>query len=85
MKTNLLNKVEKEELDELKSNFIAAKFFRKTLIEVLNEKIESLRVKTSSSSAYNSPSWPYMQADGVGYERAMREVISLLSEEKLKN
>ncbi len=45
------------------------------LAEILHDRVEA--DAKSSKDDYDSPSWPYRQADKVGYARAMREVIDL--------
>jgi hypothetical protein len=31
-----------------------------------------------SKNSYDSPNWAALQADGIGYERAINEIIALL-------
>lgn len=84
MKTSLTNTLDKKDIDEANQSFVAGYFFRKLLIDHLNKKIEIGREDTVKKDKYNLASWPYLQADSVGYERALREVISLLSDDEKK-
>ena len=65
---------------EITSDFKGAKELRKRLDKLLCDKINSCREDVLSKIKYESPSWAYVQADAVGYERALKEVISLISE-----
>lgn len=37
--------------------------------------------KTGKDADYDSPSWAYKQADTIGYNRALKDIISLLTVE----
>ena len=50
---------------------------RKRLVDICNNKAESSQ--DVSTTGYESPGWAYRQADSVGYQRAMKEIISILS------
>lgn len=51
---------------------------RRRLSELLQEKMESEVVARTKREDYDSPSWPFKQADSCGYLRALREIISLI-------
>jgi len=68
---------EQEELD-LRGNFVASKLTRSRLEDLLKQKITSSSTSTRSKKSYNSPNWAYEQADFIGYERALHEIINLL-------
>lgn len=53
---------------------------RKRLVELLQEKIGVSHQVGCSKNAYNNPNWPYVQADHRGYERALHEIIDLITE-----
>lgn len=79
MKTSLTAGLKGEEKDEIVSSFLASARLRERLIYVLTNKLESDRREVRSKNTYESPSWGYVQADFIGYERAISELISLLS------
>lgn len=81
MKSILLAGVESDVIPVLKGDFKSSFIIRKRIVEVLRDKIENSRKGLLTD--YESPSWAYRQADGVGYERALREVISLLEEKEM--
>lgn len=82
MKTNWTKGLTAEQAMELKKDFVSCPLLRKRLTELSREKIESHRKALVSKEGYANPSWAYQQADGIGYERALLEVISLLNDEK---
>lgn len=65
----------------MRQAFAASARVRQKISEVLREKILTNNKLTRSKDAYGVSNWAYLQADGVGYERALTEVISLLSSE----
>ena len=79
MKTSLSKRMKtKEDEEEIKGQFIAALRLRTEIINLIEDKIRSYKSETLSKEGYQDPSWAYKQADANGYERAMREIISLL-------
>lgn len=67
-----------EKKEEVKRDFQAAALLRERLTELLKEKSEVTRKGTIAKDAYSNANWAYLQADAVGYQRALEEVISLL-------
>lgn len=85
MRTTWFSGLSKDEKAEIKKDFLSSLQLRKRLVYIAKSRIESAREKTVSADMYNSPSWAYVQADNVGYERAMREIINLLESNGLKD
>ena len=79
MKTALLKGLKKDQAAEIEQDFKAAAYLRERLTAILEEKVDALRRDIRQKTTYESPSWAYVQADYIGYERAIYEVISLLS------
>jgi hypothetical protein len=50
------------------------------LLEIVQGQLEGSRDSTLKQSNYDSPSWAYIQADNVGYQRALRLVEQLLQD-----
>lgn len=80
MKTAITKGLTGQAKEEMVSSFKASAYLRKRVIDLMHEKIETARKEAISKDAYLSPSWAYLQADACGYQRAMQEIISLLSE-----
>lgn len=78
MKTSLVKGLEKDAKEEAEVMFTQAYMFRLLVIKRLEDKVRIARSKAKDQQCYQSPNWPYLQADIIGYERAMEEVISLL-------
>lgn len=85
MKTTWTAGLKPEQSDEMRRDFGASSLLRERLQEILNEKIEARRRVTRGADQYNSASWAYMQADAIGYERALVEIISLISSHDATN
>lgn len=45
----------------------------------LESILESLLKETSTSTDYDSPSWAYKQADRIGYNRALNQVLDIIN------
>lgn len=78
MKTVLTTGLTPERSKQVRDEFQHSPAFRERLISVLNGKKDSLRSECIAKTSYDTPSWPYLQADCNGYERAIKEIISLL-------
>lgn len=84
MKTVLTKGLSKDKAEEITQDFKASAFLRERLMAILEEKIDALRREVRQKNSYDSPSWAYVQADYIGYERAIYEVISLISSESVE-
>lgn len=80
MKTSLLNGLNADDKKEIKGLFIEALRLRKRLNEVMLKKIEATQSERLEKINYDSPSWAFLQADLNGYERGVREAMSLLED-----
>lgn len=67
---------EKEDRRELVST---AKPTLRVLKKVLELKLKEKQDLAASGKDYASPSWPYLQADHLGEQRALQYVIDLLT------
>lgn len=82
MKTVWVSGLKPEQKQEMTSAFNSAGLLRERLKDVLEGKIDTNRNGSVSKTSYDNPNWAYLQADAVGYERAMKEIISLLLSKK---
>lgn len=80
MKVSWFKGLTKLEKADVESAFKESAYLRKRLKEVLENKSDELRRKVRSEVAYDNPNWAYLQADAVGYERAISDIISLIEE-----
>ncbi len=78
MKTTWWNGLDQQGEKDIKSSFKAATRVRERLSEICNNKIDTSLSTTKKQ--YDNPNWAYMQADNLGYRRALEEIISLLEE-----
>lgn len=63
---------------EVKALYQANAVFRERQKVIIQEKIDSIRKRNVIENAYDSPNWALKQADAVGYERALQEIINIL-------
>lgn len=82
MKTVWTSGLTLEQKKEMTSAFTSAGLLRERLSGILEDKIETNRNGVVSKTSYDNPNWAYLQADAVGYERAIKEIISLLLSKK---
>lgn len=81
MKTLITKGLNEREADEMRQSFVAGAFLRKRIRELLLEKADSSVAASRSKDGYSNANWAFLQADAVGYQRAMHEIISLLTHE----
>lgn len=65
-----------KEKTKFKESIRNSKFILDKLSQICYNMLEENR--TSSTKDYDSPGWAFRQADKVGYERALRDIIKLL-------
>lgn len=71
-----VNDIEKQERKALvKSAKPTLDVLKKVLTDKLKEK-ESIAI---SATSYDSPSWPYLQADKTGEMRVLKDVLEILN------
>lgn len=79
MKTSITSGLNDLQASEIKSEYLGSQQLRKRLIELLIKKQQSSLKKRRGEDVYDSPNFALLQADQIGYERAIDELISLLS------
>jgi hypothetical protein len=79
MKTSLTAGLTPQQKSEIVSSFLASARLRERLINVLTDKLDARRRELRQTTSYENANWAYTQADLIGYERAVYELISLLS------
>lgn len=80
MKASWVANEDKKTAEEIRADFISSRLLREKLTSILESKIAASMTSTRSIEKYSLAGWAFMQADAVGYERAMKEVISLISD-----
>ena len=77
MKVTLYKGLTKEETEELKKEYAKAVLLRGRFKDVLEDKLRVAREKLEAKAAYDSPNWSLTQADQIGYNRAINDLIKL--------
>lgn len=78
MKTVWTAGLDKQEAAEIIAAFNASGRLRERLATMLRSRIDAKRKDVISTTSYEKASWPLYQADAIGYERAVEEIISLI-------
>lgn len=73
---------DKDQAKDIVANFRGGGQLRRRLEEIINAKIDSVRIKARQEEGYASPNWAYQQAGYIERERAYLEIISLINDEK---
>lgn len=81
MKSTIVKGMNEREAEEMRQSFVAGAHLRKRIRELLLEKADLSIAASRSKDSYSNPNWAYLQADAVGYQRAMHEIIGLLTHE----
>jgi uncharacterized protein YlxP (DUF503 family) len=79
MKLTWTEGLEPDVAKEIRGDFISSHLVRKRLTKILNDKIETSHASLRQKDIYDKPNFGVIVADTIGYERAMQEVISLLT------
>lgn len=67
----------KEDQENFKKMVLGSKIVLDKAVQIVYNKIKD--GERSSLQDYESPSWPYKQADKIGYTRALKEIIDILT------
>jgi hypothetical protein len=79
MKTNWTAGLNAEQSAVIRKEYASSPLLRERLAIMLDKKLESSRSNARSKERYTDPSWAYLQADAIGYERALSEILSLIT------
>lgn len=79
MKTKWTKGLNPQQEVQANADFVGAAGFRERLRVLLEAKANDARKASRSGNAYDNPNWALVQADAIGYEKALFEVISLIS------
>ncbi len=63
---------------DIVASFEGGGLLRLRLTELLNEEIETSRRNGRAKDSYDNPSWAYLKADEVGYERALNKILEII-------
>lgn len=78
MKASWVTGLDAKQKDEISGEYTASAMLRRRLVSMLEKKQKSAYEKTLKEDAYDSPNWGFKQADSVGYQRAIAEIMELL-------
>ena len=78
MKTVWTEGLEPDVAKEIRGDFISSHLVRKRLKKIVEDKIATSHASLRQKDIYDKPNFGVLAADSIGYERAMREIISLI-------
>tara|TARA_R110002050_G_scaffold291167_2_gene445464 strand:- start:34163 stop:34402 length:240 start_codon:yes stop_codon:yes gene_type:complete len=78
MKTRLIKNLSKDEAGEMKEYFLQSLYFRKRLITVIDEEVESLHNSMLNEEDYTSPNWSLLQVEKLAQIKSMKKIKSFL-------
>ena len=78
MKTVWTEGLESDVAKEIRGDFISSHLVRKRLKKIVEDKIATSHASLRQKDIYDKPNFGVLAADSIGYERAMREIISLI-------
>lgn len=84
MKTSWTSGLDEQKAQEIRKDFKGSYHLRKRLDEIIMRKIKSSNDSVRSKDAYAISNWAYLQSDAIGYERALLEIISLISDDSVE-
>lgn len=78
--TNSLERLldSKEQVASVKEDLKFARRYLNVLVYRLNKEIEEKTKDDEATSNYDSPNWALLQAERLGYRRAIRKVLEIL-------
>lgn len=79
MKLSWTSGLETDAKKAMEGYFEGSPLLRERLIYIINNKIRNRTKESMTLEAFDNPSWAYKQADKIGYERALLEIIELIS------
>ncbi len=68
----------KEDKDKVKQTILS----NRESLDRLKEILEPMLKDTPPTADYDSPSWAYKQADRIGFNRALNQVLELINLDK---
>lgn len=80
MKTSWTHGLDEQMAKDVAGDFKSSLVTRKRLAELLQSKIDSAETSSLNKDNYDLANWAYLQADLVGYKRALKETIKLILE-----
>lgn len=80
MKKNWTAGLDNGYAEDVINAYKSSTILRRRLSELLQDKISESTKTAISKVTYNNPNWSYLQADNVGYIRAITEILGLIEE-----
>lgn len=79
MKKSWTDGLEPELERQIRGDFTSSLVLRNRLKDLIKHKIAESHTNSLTKDGYDVPNWAFKQADQVGFERALKEVIDLIT------
>tara|TARA_R110000822_G_scaffold44184_2_gene118774 strand:+ start:203 stop:442 length:240 start_codon:yes stop_codon:yes gene_type:complete len=79
MKNSWCSGLEPDAKKQMEDYFRSSPILRERLKHLIKNKLKNRNAKSIALEEFDNPSWAYKQADKNGYERALIEIIELIS------
>ena len=70
--------LDKQKAGEVKASLYASEVVMKRLRHIVERRIEASYQAQRSETNYNDPNWALKQADYIGHQRALKEILDLI-------
>lgn len=82
---SLLRGLDSNKKEALEDGFKSSRSFLNTLSDKLDSMLDSKIKESESALKYDEDNWSLRQADMYGYRRAIRDVLNLFVDNKVKD
>jgi len=80
MKKSWTQGLDETRTKDVRGDYLSSLILRKRLVELLEEKITIAETTSLNKEGYDVANWAYKQADLIGFKRALRDVINLVTD-----
>ena len=80
MKTTWTEGLSPEDAKRTKEDYVKSAALRNRLVTMLNKRADAEMSASLAKKGYDSPNWSLLQADLVGYQRCIKEIINLITD-----
>ena len=75
--------VDAEKEEDISAEVGHARRYLNLLVAKLEDELEHCTKQSESIVNYDSPNWQYLQADNLGYRRALRDIINAIGPKQI--
>lgn len=80
MKSSWTQGLDDQSVKDVRGDYISSLVTRKRLAVLLEKKIKEADTTSLNKDGYDVANWALKQADLIGYKRALKEIINLITD-----